>query len=233
MPWTLGPGSRQTEKQQTRKPARQRANRPRNQETKKPTRQQTNTTTSKKSRDEPPNQPKNNQKINQNGSKIGLGGCLGLLGSSWAHLGAKKATRAENPSKSPLVDPPLESQVGTKNSLEIGPEACQKVIIFLIGCGVGFCCHLVPTWLQLGRQNPPKIDPSWSPNPSKKGSRCSPIFCLNFDRSWDACLSILLRSWKAKGPKNIENHCFFKAFLLFQATCQQEAIRLIFWSTWL
>ena len=127
----------------------------------------------------PPNQPKkqskNQTKINQNGSKIGLAGCLGrllgLLGDSWAHLGAKTATRAENPSTLPLVDPPLESQVGTKNSIKIDPEAYQKVIIFLIACGVGFCCHLVPTWLQLGRQNLPKIDPSWFQNLSKNQSR--------------------------------------------------------------
>ena len=56
------------------------------------------------------------------------------------------------------------------------------MIIFLIACGVGLCCHLVPTWFQLGRQNLPQIQPSWFQDPSKNGSRCRPIFCLIFDR---------------------------------------------------
>ena len=88
VPWTLGPGSRQTDNQQTRKPARQRANIPRNQQTNKPTRQQTNTTTSNKSRDEPPNQPKNNQKINQKSTKMAPKSVLeAVLGASWGFLG--------------------------------------------------------------------------------------------------------------------------------------------------
>ena len=101
VPWTLGPGSRQTDKQQTRKPARQRANRPRNQQTKKPTRQQTNTTTSKKSRGEPPNQPKkktkkstkNQPKWLQNRSWrlswAPLGASWSVLGPSWRQDGSK------------------------------------------------------------------------------------------------------------------------------------------------
>ena len=127
-----------------------------------------------------------------------LGASWELLGPSWR----QEAPRAENPSTLPLVDPPLESQVGTKNSLKIDPEAYQKVIIFLIACGVGFCCHLVPTWLQLGRQNPPQIQPSWLQDPSKNGSRCRPIFCLIFDRPGIIFLSIWLRSSPAGGPKN-------------------------------
>ena len=118
VPGTLGPGSRQTENQQTRKPARQRSNRPRNQETKKPTRQQTNTTTSKKSRDEAPNQPKNNQKINQKSTKMAPKSVLeAVLGASWGFLetlGPILATRTENPSTLPLVDSPWRAKLGPK-----------------------------------------------------------------------------------------------------------------------
>ena len=89
VPGILGPGSRQTDNQHTREPARQRANRPRNQQTNKPTRQQTNTTTSKKSRDEAPNQPKNNQKINQKSTKMAPKSVWkAVLGASWGFLGA-------------------------------------------------------------------------------------------------------------------------------------------------
>ena len=156
---------------------------------------QTNQKTTKKSTK---NQPKWLQNQSCRLSWAPLGASWELLGPSWR----QEAPRAENPSTLPLVDPPLESQVGTKNSLKIDPEAYQKVIIFLIACGVGFCCHLVPTWLQLGRQNPPKIEPSWLQDPSKIGSRCRPIFCLIFDRPGSVCLTILLRSWTAEGPKN-------------------------------
>ena len=144
-----------------------------------------------------------------------------VLGASWGFLGALGpilATRAENPSTLPLVTPPLESQAGTKISLKIDPEAYQKVIIFLIACGVGFCCHLVPTWLQLGRQNPPQIQPSWLQDPSKVGSRCRPICCLIFDRPGIVFFSILLRSWTAESPKNFSKCrtiCKFSVFCYF------------------
>ena len=124
---------------------------------------QTNQKTTKKSTK---NQPKWLQNQSCRLSWAPLGASWELLGPSWR----QEAPRAENPSTLPLVDPPLESQVGTKNSLKIDPEAYQKVIIFLIACGVGFCCHLVPTWLQLGRQNPPQIQPSWLQDPSKNRS---------------------------------------------------------------
>ena len=144
---------------------------------------QTNQKTTKKSTK---NQPKWLQNQSCRLSWAPLEASWELLGPSWR----QEAPRAENPSTLPLVDPPLESQVGTKNSLKIDPEAYQKVIIFLIACGVGFCCHLVPTWLQLGRQNPPQIQPSWLQDPSKNGSRCRPIFCLIFDRPGIIFLSI-------------------------------------------
>ena len=50
--------------------------------------------------------------------------------------------------------------------------ADKNAALFLIGFGVGFYTHLVPTWLQHGSQNPPKIDPSWTKTRSKFGSRC-------------------------------------------------------------
>ena len=57
----------------------------------------------------------------------------------------------------------------SQNPSKIDLEAFQKAVIFLIGFGVGFYTHFVPTWLQLGGQNPPKIDPSWTKIDQKCG----------------------------------------------------------------
>ena len=115
-------------------------------------------------------------KIIQNPSKIRLLGALGAscgaLGRVLGHLGSKSQ---HNHEKTDSLDPPgppkLEPR-STKNSLKFVPEAFQKAVVFFICFGVGFWCHLVPTWHQLGRQKLPKIDPRWSQNPSKKRSRC-------------------------------------------------------------
>ena len=44
-------------------------------------------------------------------------------------------------------------------------------------------------------------------------------------------MTILLRRWKAEGPKNLEKKSVFFC-LLFQPTCQLQAISSNFWSTW-
>ena len=41
------------------------------------------------------------------------------------------------------------------------------------------------------------------------------IFCLIFDRLGEAFLSMLLRGWKAEGPKSIEKLFFFSIFALW------------------
>ena len=43
-------------------------------------------------------------------------------------------------------------------------EADSKCDHFLIGCWMDFENILVPIWLQLGSQNPPKMEPSWVQN---------------------------------------------------------------------
>lgn len=216
-PPCLGQWGQTVDQQTTNKPENQQKQR-----TNRPTSQQIDQKSIK-------NPPKNHAKSIKNQLKFG----------SWGLLGGSGAQE-------------LKSQVGTTNvdhkghvlALQVKPKihqspeksvprAIQKVIIFLIECVVGFWCHLVPTWVQLGRQNHLKIDPSWSQNPEKKGSRCWPNFCFIFHRSGNALLSIFPRSWKAEGAKSIEKLCSFIWFLLLQPTCQQEAIKSIFESTWL
>ena len=132
------------------------------------------------------NLTKNQPKILQNPSKIRLLGALGAscgaLGGVLGHLGSKSQ---HNHQKADSLDPPgppkLEPR-STRNSLKLVPEASQRVMIFFIDSWVQLWCHWVPTWLQLGRPNPSKIQPCWSQDPSKIGSRCQPICGLIFDR---------------------------------------------------
>ena len=148
-------------------------------------------------------------KIFQNPSKIRLLGALGAscgaLGGVLGHLGSKSQ---HNHQKTDSLDPPgppkLEPR-STRNSLKLVPEASQRVMIFFIDFWVRLWWHLVPTWLQLGRPNPSKIQPCWSQDPPKIGSRCQPICGLIFDRPGTLFFLIFLRSWKAETPKIIKN----------------------------
>ena len=88
---------------------------------------------------------------------MGLGVVWELLGASWD----PKCISGEHPP--PGV--PRWSQTPAKIDL----EAIQKEVNFLIGSGVGFYMHFVPTWFQLGSQTPPKIDPSWTKIDQKCG----------------------------------------------------------------
>ena len=98
-----------------------------------------------------------------------LGGSWGGLGALGGHLGPKMAPRANiSRTKQTLVSP-IGGQVGSQNRAKIGPKSIQDVIIFLIGCWIGFKSILVPIWLQFGSQTIPKwsqvgskIDPTWS-----------------------------------------------------------------------
>ena len=113
----------------------------------------------------------NHPKILQNPSKIRLLGALGAscgaLGGVLGHLGSKSQ---HNHQKADSLDPPgppkLEPR-STRNSLKLVPEASQRVMIFFIDFWVRLWWHLVPTWFQLGRQNLPKIHPSWFQNPTE------------------------------------------------------------------
>ena len=170
VPWICRPGSRQTDNQQTRKPARQRANRPRNQQTNKPTRQQTNTTTSKKSRDEPPNQPKNNQKINQKSTKMAPKSVLqAVLGASWGFLGALGPILAPRSPKSrkpinittcrPPPGEPSWDQKFIKNWSGGLPKS-DHFFDWLWGrVLLPFGANLGPTWPPKPSQNRPKLAP--------------------------------------------------------------------------
>ena len=71
------------------------------------------------------------------------------------------------------ASPDLNDGFGTpnrgQNRSKLLPRAIQKVIIFLIDLKIDFWSDLVPTWLYLDPQNPPKIEVSWHSNPSKLG----------------------------------------------------------------
>ena len=120
---------------------------------------QTNQKTTKK-------QPKNQPKINQNGSKISLAGCLGrllgLLGSSWAHLGAKKPQEPKTHQHYHLWPPPGE------------PSWDQKFIKNWSG-GLPksdhfFDCLWGRVLLPLG----PNLAPTWPPKPSQNRAKLAP-----------------------------------------------------------
>ena len=126
-------------------------------------------------------------KILQNGGVGGswgpLLGVLGALGELLGGLGAILSTRwPQDGPKRPqdleksILGPPLGSQVGGQNRLKIHPEAIEKVIVFLITFGIDFWSDLVPTWLQLGSQNPPKMEPSWLENRSKLAVGLTAVF---------------------------------------------------------
>ena len=95
---------------------------------------------------------------NQHKSILGevLGGLGGMLGPKSSKRSAKLVLRH-----------PFSPQVGRQNQSKIHPEAIEKVIVFLITFGIDFWSDLVPTWLQLGSQNPPKMEPSWNQNRCK------------------------------------------------------------------
>ena len=120
-----------------------------------------------------PNPFKNPSKWKPKSSKIGprrpLGGVWGSLGAilapRWPQGGPKRPQDLEKS----ILGPPLGRQVGGQNRSKIHPEAIEKVIVFLITFGIDFWSDLVPTWLQLGSQNPPKMEPSWDQNPCKLG----------------------------------------------------------------
>ena len=141
------------------------------QQTNKETKQQHNKQQEPKTTPKP---TKNNQKINQKYTKMVPKSVLdAVLGASWASWGVLgPSCRQDGPKsqKYPEIQRLvsfLGSQLGSQNPPKIGTEAFQKVLLFLIGFGVGFWWHLVPTGLQHCFQNLPEIDPSWLQNPTK------------------------------------------------------------------
>ena len=150
--------------------ARQLTNRqPTNQTTSKATNQQTNKPTNRSKINQ--KSTKNPPKIDQKSTKIGLLEALGgLLEGSWVDLGLKSQNMSKKATKRQRLGPPTWHQNPPKSG-KIGSKSDPKGDHFF-----DWLCGrvLVPfgTQVELGRQNPPKIDPSWSQNPSKKGSRC-------------------------------------------------------------
>ena len=92
----------------------------------------------------------------------------GLLERSWAHLGPKRAPRAkmlQNPNvRTPYIGAKLEVKIDKKS---IG--ALSKLIFFLFLL-IASWIDLVPTWHQLGTQNPPKMESSWLPRAMKRAT---------------------------------------------------------------
>ena len=94
------------------------------------------------------------------------------LGGVWGGLGAILAPRwpqeAKNLRKSISGVPSWEACWGPK-SQKIAPKSDPEGDDFFIVFGIDFGSHFVPTWLQLGSQNPPKMEPSWDQNRCKLG----------------------------------------------------------------
>ena len=112
-------------------------------------------------------QPKNQPKINQNGSKIGLGGCLGrllgLLGASWGRLGAKMAPRTKKVEIWRFELRLLGGKLGAKIHPKSFRRPTKKWSFFWLLVGSGF----VATWSQLGSNLAAKTLPKSSQVGSK------------------------------------------------------------------
>ena len=115
--------------------------------------------------------PKSFQNLSQEASWRGLGGSLGgvlgalggVLGPSWPQDGSKSPKKLENQ----FLGPPLGGHLGAQNRSKWLPRAIRNVIIFMIDLKIGFWSDLVPTWLPLDPQNPPKMGSSWRQHRSK------------------------------------------------------------------
>ena len=103
------------------------------------------------------NPPKTHPKSSKNLWKSNLGGF-------WGPWSPKTPKRPPTWSKSTPHDPPILEAKIHQNSPKIGPKPIQNAILFLIGSWIHFKRILVPNWLQLGSQNPPKMEPSWVRN---------------------------------------------------------------------
>ena len=100
----------------------------------------------------------------QNRSLRGSGGVLGGSWGSWGLSWPQDGPKSQHKSKKQTLVSPIGGQVGSQNRAKIGPKSIQDVIIFLIGSWTDFKSIWLPTWLQLGSQNPPKMEPSWFQN---------------------------------------------------------------------
>ena len=84
-------------------------------------------------------------------------------GGSWGSWGPNWRQDSSKSRKTKTLDPlgtPSWRPKSTKNR----SEGDSKCVFFWMGCWMGFKTILVPTWLQLGSQNPPKMEPSWVQN---------------------------------------------------------------------
>ena len=101
------------------------------------------------------------QNRSQEASWRGRGGLGAILAPRWPQ-------EAKNLRKSISGAPSWEACWGLK-SQKIAPKSDPEGDDFFIVFGIDFWSHFVPTWLQLGSQNPPKMEPSWFQNRCKLG----------------------------------------------------------------
>ena len=130
------------------------------------------------------------------------------LGGSWGHLGSKMAPRSKKPPKINFWGPLLGGMLGPKISKNRSQEGSKKWWFF--GCFWDrllepFWSNLARTWLPKPSQNRPKLDPK----SIKKGINMLTNFLFDFWSAWGRFLWILLRSWTAEGPKNLEKPMVF------------------------
>ena len=148
---------------------------------------------------------KNHPKMNQKSTKIYQKSTKNLLKSA---LGPQEAPR---PPQDPSKPENRRKSVSPRGSLLGGfsghfglqepLEDYSKTIQNFHWFGSPSFIDFPRFWPGFGRI----LEPSWPPKSILKiGSRRWPNFCLNFDRSWDAFYWILLRSWKAGRPKNLD-----------------------------
>ena len=117
------------------------------------------------------NVSKIDQKSTKWGAKTSQNRSLELSGrvleGSGEHLGPKKHQDTNKRCEKWELSPPQTPPVGCQNLSKLAPRAIHNVIIFLITFWIDFWSDLVPTCLQLGSQNLPKMEPSWFQNRCK------------------------------------------------------------------
>ena len=103
-----------------------------------------------------------------------LVGSWGLFGGPWGPLGGvlegsspQNGLKGQKHVEKSVPGPPLGRRIGAQSRAKPAPRAIQNGIVFLINLQIDFWSDLVPTWLHLGPQNPPKMGPSWFQNRSK------------------------------------------------------------------
>ena len=159
-----------------------------------------------------PNTKKIDQKSIKNRSTSVPGGSGGVLGPSWLQDGTKSQKSSENLIRRIPWAPPLGGHYGAQNQSTSGPRAIRKVIVFMIDLKIDFGSDLVPIWLHLGLQNPPKIGPSWLQNRCKLECWFESCALMDFGNSF---IDFLLQHDMAEVAKTFKKLIVFKHFWIF------------------